>query len=240
MQVKNYSLLADIYPHLMRKIDYNSWAEYIEDIIEYCDLHPKSVLEIAAGHCSVADLLSDKYDLFIASDLSIDMLKRSENKNLLKTLCDMRALPFNEKFDFIYSTFDSVNYLLTEEDLLRFFKEINKNLSDDGVFTFDASLEKNSIKYEKELNRIGKYNGVKYRQISHYDRRTKIHTNEFIITDGNGKERREIHKQRIYDLVDFFEIIENSGMFVIDCFEAFSFENADMNTDRAQFIIEKA
>lgn len=239
MADKNYSLLAEFYSYLMRKVDYPSWADYLEDIIYYLDIEPKSMLEVASGNCAIADVLVNKYPSLIATDLSLPMLKRSNNKMLNKIACDMRELPFKGKFDFIFSTFDSVNYLITLEDLNAFFAGINRVLNNDGIFTFDVSLEKNSIKYEKDLNRTGKFNNIKFKQISDYDRGTKIHTNTFYITDANGHEYIEEHKQRIYDLVEYFEIIENNGMFVIDCFEAFTFENANLNTERAQFIVGK-
>ena len=36
----------------------------------------------------------------------------------------MISLPFKKKFDFVYATFDSINYLLTQKELQFLFKEI--------------------------------------------------------------------------------------------------------------------
>jgi hypothetical protein len=224
----------------MRKVDYNEWAEYINSLSLYSRREIASVLEIAAGNCRIADIIADRYDFFVATDISFQMLNCSGKNNYHKVACDMRELPFNFQFDFIYATFDSLNYILSKEELLRFFMNIQNFMHSDSYFTFDVSLEKNSLKHERKLNRKGKVNGLSFTQISRYDKYAKIHTNRFIIKDRNENIVEEIHKQRIYELMEIFEIIENSGMFVMECFDAFSFDDADMNSERAQFLIKKA
>ncbi len=42
-----------------------------------------------------------------------------------------------------------------------FFKNIKNNLTKHGSMTFDVSLKKNSIKHLKQLNRKGKYKGIR-------------------------------------------------------------------------------
>ncbi len=239
MEIKNYSLLAKFYSNLMRKVDYYDWADYITQLTLYTRRKINSVLEIAAGSCAISDLLFEKYDFVVASDLSFHMLQNSKKDRMHKVAADMRQLPFKYKFDFIFSTFDSVNYILTEEELLQFFIDIQSCMHTDTFFAFDVGLELNSIKYERKLNRKGKFNGIKYRQISKYNKEDRIHTNHFIIEDSEGNVFEEIHKQKIYDLIELFEIIENSGMFVVECFDAFSFDDADLTSERAQFLIKK-
>ena len=58
----------------------------------------------------------------------------------------MTNIPFNSEFDLILSTFDSVNYLTSGKKLLSFFKESQRLLNDDGILTFDASMEKKQFK----------------------------------------------------------------------------------------------
>ncbi len=239
MENKTYSAVAKIYAHLMRKVDYNDWAEYLKQLSAYARYKITNVLEIAAGTCPIACVLKNEFPNLIATDLSKNMLLQCNDDSLKRVVADMRRLPFKTKFDFIYSTFDSVNYLLSEEDVEKFLSEVSELMHEKSILTFDVSLEKNSLKYERKLNRRGKVNGIKYIQKSNYDRVKKIHENRFIIKDQDGNTFEEVHRQRIYDLIDFFEFIENSGMFVVECFEAFTFDDADQNTDRAQFVIKK-
>jgi ubiquinone/menaquinone biosynthesis C-methylase UbiE len=222
----------------MRRINYNDWADYIWDICELYDLHPASVLELGGGTCNIANILFNKVDLYVASDYSYDMLTLDDNNFINKICCDMTALPFDKRFDYIFSTFDSVNYLIDKDLLHKLFNGVSQVISDNGIFTFDVSLEKNSYKNVKRLNRKGKYNGIKYVQKSRYDPNSKIHINEFKIF-LEDKEIIEIHRQKIYSIENFFEIIEDCGLIVVDCFDSFTFEDAGIDSERIQFVVKK-
>jgi cyclopropane fatty-acyl-phospholipid synthase-like methyltransferase len=151
----------------------------------------------------------------------------------------MRSLPFKAKFDLIVSAFDSINYLTNKKDLSDFFDNLKNNLSDDGIFTFDISLESNSLKYVKNLNRTGYYKGIEYMQTSRYNRHERTHYNEFKLKLKDGSEVYEKHKQKIYSLESFFDLLDKNGYIVKECFTAFSLDNAHENSERAQFIIKK-
>ena len=61
----------------------------------------------------------------------------------------MKEIPFKSKFDLIFSSFDSINYLLSKQKVLQHFKQVKNILSDDGIFSFDTALESNSYKHQK-------------------------------------------------------------------------------------------
>lgn len=234
-----YRHIAAIYSHLMRGIDYKFWAEYIGMITQKYVKKDPLTLEIAAGNCSLAKYLRKYYKNYIAADLSAEMLMNSKRKKISRVCCDMRSLPFRAKFDLIISAFDSVNYLTSANEISRFLANLKNNLSDNGIFTFDISLESNSIKYVKNLNRFGQYKGISYEQISSYDKRKKVHYNEFVLKLKDGREVYEEHKQKIYSLETFFDLIGRNGYIVKECYTAFSLDNANENSERAQFIIKK-
>jgi SAM-dependent methyltransferase len=237
--VENYSRLADIYNHVMRRVRYDRWSEYLYYVTrQYVPKHPK-VLELAAGNCNLLNLFSKYYPNIIATDLSLNMLLKGSCKNP-KVCCNMLELPFKTKFDFIYSTFDSLNYITSKVNLLKIFREINRIISDEGIFSFDVSMEKNSIKHAEEPVREGKVNGLTYLHKSEYNRGTKIHKNIFEITDKKGDKSIEIHRQKIYPFETYFEIIPLSGLYVVECFKAFSFVRANRESERLQFILKKA
>lgn len=235
---KPYTYITEFYNHLMKDIDYEGWADYIVEI--YNDLQIKSelTLEIASGNCKLSAFLKNRIGDVILTDIS-DVMLSFHGTGLKRVCCDMKSLPFNKKFDFIFSTFDSVNYLLTEKDLLIFFYEIKRLLTSEGFFTFDVSLEQNSLRYEKSLNRKGVFKSLKYVQKSKYDRIRKIHHNVFKIHMKNGKIVEEIHLQKIFDFNTYFQVADKAGLVVKRCFDAFSFEDANLNNERVQFIIKR-
>jgi ubiquinone/menaquinone biosynthesis C-methylase UbiE len=239
IQAKQYSYIAEIYNQLMLSVDYKDWADYIYEICEGYALKPDIVLELASGTCVLANHLSPKFNKIITTDLSIEMLKQLSCTNTNSVCCNMTAMPFKNKFQFLISAFDSVNYLLNETEVEKLFTEIFRLLSPEGIFTFDVSLEPNSVLNVEHLNREGEYKGISYIQKSEYDTVKKLHSNNFELTFNDGTIITETHIQKIYDFNYYFEVINNAGLYVSECFEAFSFDDADENSERVQFIVKQ-
>ena len=128
--------------------------------------------------------------------------------------------------------------MTSTEQVEKLFRGVRNILSDEGIFTFDVSLESNSINNEKFLNRAGEFKNIKYNQKSVYDKNEKVHYNYFNLELADGTLFEEIHKQKIYDFNYYFEVINECGLFVSECFEAFSFEDANKDSERVQFIVK--
>jgi ubiquinone/menaquinone biosynthesis C-methylase UbiE len=222
----------------MRSINYKEWADYIYQISKEAKVKKISALELAGGTGAIAKLLHSKMKI-ISTDISSDMLKIGDEKSCPKVCCDMTNLPFKNKYDFIFSTFDSVNYLNTKEKFSHYLDNASRCISNEGILAFDVSLENNSKKFEKYLNRRGKFNGISFRQRSFYNPSTRIHYNHFELTLANGQKVEEIHKQKIYRFEEYFDFIDRSDFYVYKCYKAFTFKNADSETERAQFILKK-
>jgi hypothetical protein len=197
-----------------------------------------SALELAGGNGAIAKLLQSKMKI-VTSDLSLSMLKNGRENLVPKVCCDMMNLPFKNRYDFIFSTFDSVNYLNTKEKFIRYLNSVSGCISESGILAFDVSLENNSKKFEKYLNRRGKFNGITYKQRSLYNPATRIHYNHFELIFDDGRKVEEIHKQKIYRFEEYFDFIDRSDFYVHKCYKAFTFKNADAETERAQFILKK-
>ena len=151
----------------------------------------------------------------------------------------MTAIPFNKKFDLIFSSFDSVNYLMNKKLLLKFFREVEDYLSENGVFTFDAALESNSYKHQKTAITKGKTKGFSYNRKSVFLPKSKIHKNIFTITYPNGKHFQKLHKQKIFSYSTFFDLAEKSNLYVVNCYKAFSYQKGKATSDRVQFIMKR-
>ena len=219
----------------MREIDYSSWADYIIDLIDLYPFELKRLLELGAGDCKSSFYINQNFSSYFVSDLSLQMLKVGDDK-LKKVVADMRRLPFKKEFDVIFSIFDSVNYLLTGDDFVSFLSESKRILSQDGIITFDASLEKNSTKNIKRLNRKGKFSGIKYKQESYFDKKTRIHSN-IVNMKIDDVDYLEKHEQMIYEFEEYFVFAEEANLRVIDCFDCFTFDDAKRNSERVQFVL---
>jgi ubiquinone/menaquinone biosynthesis C-methylase UbiE len=238
--VKNdpYKIVSEIYNHIMKTIGYHEWGKYISSIKEFYAPEAKLILEIAAGTGKLAEYLNAVFPSITLLDISQSMISLAD-KSFKRVCADMKLLPFKNKYDFIYSTFDSINYLKNKEDLLNYFNEVAFTLTDNGIFTFDASLENNSIKNVTRLSRKGKYKGKLFVQKSTYDFENKIHYNKFKVKFESGEIFEEIHSQKIYDFEIYFELAEKAGLKVLACFDAFTYEDANKDSERIQFIMKR-
>jgi SAM-dependent methyltransferase len=237
--IKPYKYVAQIYSHLMRFIKYDNWAEYIYDIAAPMIPENARVLELAGGNGKLSSHLLKYYNGIITSDISYEMLHESSSKELLPVCCDMKLLPFKSHFDLIICAFDSINYLTSQKALSSFFHEVALVMNQESIFTFDASLELNSVKHERYLNRSGIYKNIKYVQRSKYDTVRKIHTNSFLITLENGQTIREMHRQKIYPVNVFFDLLDQNDLYVKYYLNAFSFDDASEKSERVQFVVAR-
>ena len=234
-----YDSVSLIYDHIMRKVRYDYWADYIYSVSsDFIDDDPK-VLELASGNCKLARFLSAYYPKLIASDLSFAMLNKNSKTYFQKVCCDMTMIPFKENFDLIVAAFDSVNYLVTKKKLSSLFNEVYRIISHNGIFTFDVSLEKNSYRHIKDPIRKGSHKGIKFKQETSYDSTKNIHQNTFYISYPNGNILKEVHVQKIYSFETYFELLDSAGLAVKECFDAFTFKNGNPNSARVQFIAVK-
>jgi ubiquinone/menaquinone biosynthesis C-methylase UbiE len=235
--IKIYDKVADIYPHLMQTIRYDKWAKYIFKIVNSSVKKSDIVLELGAGNGDLANHFKNYYPHIIITDLSFKMLNQERIYGGLKICCDMTRTPFNTNFNLIYSAFDSINYLTSRKKLLAFFKEIKRILNKGGIFTFDVSLERNSLKHIKEPFRKGNYKGISYVQKSKYNPKSRIHMNFFSMETENGK-FYENHRQKIYPFEEYFQAIDKSGLYVAECFNAFTFDLGNAECERVQFVVK--
>ena len=239
MKVKPYEKLSEVYNGLMKNVDYQNWSKYILKIAEGHVKDEARILELAAGNCKMAQVITRKYKNFIGTDISFAMLKSSENNKLNKICCDMTELPLKAKFDFVFSAFDSVNYILKQKIFLKLFQEVHLILNDNGIFTFDVSLEKNSLKFLIGKTTKDHYNGFSFTRINKYNKINRIHSNRFIISNNLDSVVQEVHRQKIYDIRTYFKLGEKAGFNIEECYECFTFSDINPESERAQFVMRK-
>ena len=151
----------------------------------------------------------------------------------------MTAIPIKAKFDFIYSAFDGVNYILKKKALTSLFSEVYRLLDEKGIFTFDVSLERNSLNVIISDCIEDHHNGLWFQRIGQYNKISKIHYNKFYIRDDSGIEYKEVHKQKIYDISTYFKLAEKAGLYTEYCFDCFTFKDVNQKSQRAQFVMRK-
>ncbi len=224
----------------MSGIDYRFWANYIYQISRnHCNPKTSSVLELAAGNGNLTKYLHKKFSYYLVSDKSISMLKNFKIKDVDIICFDMISPPIKRKFDLIICSFDSINYILSKQKLRVLFRNLFNLLKPDGVFLFDVGLTRNSIHHQKYASKKGKYRNINFTRLSVFSPKSRIHKNTFEFQFEDGTKIVEIHRQKIFDLNELFDIIDKTNLYVVDCFNAFTFEHCKENNFRAQFVVKR-
>jgi len=245
--VEPYSKLAVIYDDVMSHVDYKRWAQYVHQIIYKWQPHCHSVLDISAGTGSFLLNLKMKKAEFVGFDYSLEMISIAQKKlnsragNISFFQGDMISFCLKKNFDVIVCLYDSINYLLKFELWQQLFSRVHDALNATGIFIFDVCTEKNSVKY---FSNYGERNGgsnYDYIRNSSYERKKRIHKNEFIISfDHEAVSFVEVHQQKIFSIKEILKFIKLTNFKVLGYFDEFSFKVGCENSLRIHFVLQKA
>jgi len=141
---QTFSTIAPYYDRLMSFVNYPSWVVYIEKIIQLSNLKEKAIFDLACGTGVCLQLWAEKGYRVIGLDKSFEMLmvcreRLSGKNNALLIIGDMRNFRLAKQVPVITCLYDSLNYLLTDAELLACFRRVHDALRADGVFIFDMN-----------------------------------------------------------------------------------------------------
>ena len=178
----------------------------------------------------------------IGIDASLEMLEIAMEKHLasgsntLYLLQDMRNFELYGTVKAIISICDSINYILTLEELIQVFSLVNNYLDPKGIFLFDLNTE---YKYHTLLadNTIAEAReDSSFIWENYYDPDTKI--NEYHLTLFL-KEKEELyhrytetHYQRSYSLEEIQTALQKAGLTFLAAYDAFTREPVKADSER--------
>ncbi|MBR6164538.1 MAG: class I SAM-dependent methyltransferase [Clostridia bacterium] len=140
-----YQAFAELYDELMSDVDYESWADYYTRLLSIYGVREGKICECACGTGGLTIPLYRRGFQMTGVDLSQEMLWQAAQKSRKQGIAmpfvrqDMRALNLHRPMDAVLATCDGVNYLLTEEDLLSFFRAAYRSVRPGGALVFDVS-----------------------------------------------------------------------------------------------------
>ncbi len=208
-----YDALAWFYDRYWRS-RYHDAARPALDRLLYRALAPGSrVVDLCCGTGHLTrDLANNGYSA-VGVDRSLEMLRIARRRvPAARFVCaDARAFDVG-RADAIVSTFDSINHLVTPDDVETAFRTVRRGLSACGLFVFDVNT---SAAYESEW---GKSSAVVDTDAAlfvrgSYDRRTRIGTTDITMFRLNGQwTRRDARiEQRCYDENEIRDTLAASG-----------------------------
>jgi len=243
-----YTSFAFAYDEMMQNVDYVRWADYIDRIFALYNYRPKRLLNIACGTGAIDIILSNKgYDMS-GIDLAFEMLMWAKKKadargiNLNLWQQDMRQLTVAKPFDAALCLYDSINYIVTEEDLKLVFDKVYDALVPDGMFIFDVTTEYNIVKHFHRQTFAENYDNFSYIWKNVYLHKDKLCKTvlTFFLKDGDHYHKYdELHIQKIYSVDQVKDLLNDAGFKMLSAFETFSFDKWRRTSERINFTAVK-
>lgn len=252
---EGYDAIARVYDKLNEEIDYSAWADFIEKIFDkYLAQKPNLVLDLACGTGSMTMQLATRgYDM-IGVDGSCQMLSVANERKydmgeagngILYLLQDMKAFELYGTVGAVVCCLDSINYLLTREDIEKCFSCVHNYLDPDGVFIFDVNTPykfkniygDNAYILEDTIDGGDIYCGWQ-NDFSEITGLCDFHLTLFS-EDENGKFFREIEHQteKMYTMNELRTSLEATGFELIGFYTDYAFTEAEIDDEAERWYI---
>ncbi len=226
------------YHILYKERNYREAQIFMDNLTHYLNLPEKAkVLDLACGKGRHSIYLNQLGFNVVGADLSENSIaeaKINENDTLHFVVHDKRE-PFDDKFDAIFNLFTSFGYFENREDDIKTVVAIKESLSDYGFAVIDfmnsQQVMENLIPEEtKEVDGI-----------TFYIKRFVI--DGFITKQINFEDKGEsfefTEKVRAYTLEDFQNMMDETGIYLLDTFGDYKLKKFHKNTSERLIMIFK-
>lgn len=235
-----YEELAVVYDRIMSHVHYRRWAGYIERLFKYYDAPISNLIDLSCGTGKHLISLKAKNRRLYGSDLSIFMLKEAKRKRgfrKIPVVCSNFAeIPFKNKiFDIVLILYDSINYIIDDDDIPRVFGQVKYLLKKGGLFIFDVVTPFACEEFFLDYTEQESWKGISCSRHSWYRKDQQMQFNEFEISI-NGEIYRELHQQKIREKSEWIEIIRKNNFELIQAFNNFTFVEATLYSERIHFV----
>ncbi len=234
---ETYGFLAEVYDTLMADVDYQGWAEYIEDIVLQWKPLPMKIADISCGTGHLLGELQQPERQLAGMDLSMEMIRKAkENYPAIPFFQgDMNHIPLNHQFDLIINIHDALNYLPSLDAVREHFQNMAQWMRPGQLYLFDFAMQavvENYFTGVEEWNFTEK--GWQYHRWHQFHLDQRLHQTYIAIYEPDAKEPRtiECHKQYIYPFSELEKLFHSIKGLHWRLYEEFTFDAADQQTER--------
>ena len=243
----SYEGFAYLYDQFMDNIPYQEWADYLRSLFHQYNIPDhETIIELGCGTGNLMKYMADAGYPVIGIDNSTDMLSIAADKlaaydNVQLLLQNMQELDLGElTCPAIYSLCDSMNYLLTPDDLLDTFHCVKQHLCANGYFIFDLKTryfyqellgDQTFCDHQKQGSYIWENSYFEEDSINQYDL-------TFFARQDNGlyKKFNETHHQRAYDIPEMIDFLQTAGLEYVTVYDAFTTSPPSKESERIYII----
>ena len=240
--MKPYSDLAPLYDSMLTHVDYEQWYQYIKKLMHNYIEDPRVLLELGCGTGRFGAKFSRDNYLIYGMDNSVDMLQVAKTrafKNFHIFCGDITRYRLKGSFDFIFSVHDTMNYLVTTDDIRSVIQNTRDVMNRYSIFMFDLTSE-----YNIKQNFDGKATRYTVGDTAvvwdnEYDEKTKMVYSYLTFQNPDGTSTMETHLQRIYDVEQISRILWEEKMELLDVFSDYNFGPVHEKTIMSNFVTRK-
>ena len=258
--MKPYTAFAQIYDRCMDNVPYDDWAARIKEIFREHNVPDGGIVaDLGCGTGEMSRRLRDAgYDV-IGIDASEEMLSVAQDKEYdrlaemlgddeeaelpedgrITYLCqDVREFELYGTVSAIVSVCDTLNYLMTEDDLRQTFRLVNNYLERDGVFCFDLKTPHYYGNVLGDSVRVEDYEDSTLIWDNSYDAQTgeNVYRITMFLCEDDAGERYirsdEEHRQRAYTLERIKSLLAESGLVFTAAYDAYTAQPATEGSER--------
>ncbi len=239
--------ISPYYDHMMNHVNYDRWCSVV------CLLHeslpaPARHLDVACGTGRLVAKLRRNGVVSFGVDRSHAMVQQARNSSSgedspmltahhhgVPPLCvgDARALPFAPAFHCLSCLFDSLNFLLTEEDIFKAFLEMKRVLLDPNLVYVDFVTERMVRDWYDQCAWTETVAGTTFEWASQYDARRRLAVLE-VQTERGHTER---YVERIYSKTALQRLLRRAGFHIVAWYDAQTGDPVTRHTHRMELVL---
>lgn len=243
--------LAEAYDALNDGIEYGKICDFLLACVEkHSDIPVKDIGEAACGTGSMACELARRGYHVVASDISEDMLSAADRKANAQSLPirfvlqDLRRCVMYAQKDLFLCLLDSMNYLLTKEDILSALKSIKDCLKPGGLFIFDMNSRKKFETVYAENDYVLETPEIYCGWENDYNENSRICRFYLSIfrenPDGTYTRSDEEQREKMYTVRQMKRYIEEAGFTLCAIYgDAVMTEGDEMRDERLYYVLKK-
>lgn len=261
-----YTDFAEVYDELMDDTPYEEWCGFLVGLLqkygaaadnvgavskqtaENLRQERNTILDLGCGTGTLTELLARRgYDM-IGVDNAQEMLQIAIEKrersglDILYLLQDMRELELYGTVGAVVSVCDSLNYLLTEKDIVQTFERVNNYLYPQGLFIFDFNTvykyavvigDATIAENREDCSFIWENYYHEEQEINEYD------LTVFVAESALFRRFQEVHYQRGYRLEQMRDFLRQAGLSFVAAMDADTHEDVTEESGRIYVVARK-
>ena len=201
-------------------------------------------LDVACGTGNALEWFAERGFASCGIDASVMMLGIARGRAARLVAGDMRGMPFRDRFDLVTSFYDSLNHLLSADDLIATFRAVREVMHDDSLFWFDMnhpSAYPRVWDTDEPFVAIGPdYELSIDTAYSHAEGKASGWVHGFATIGGRRVEIDEIHFQRAYSEREIRRFLRAASLEVVEMFRFSPFGGGDESALKFFFVTRPA